>query len=416
MLTSPSHRVDVDALRARHRLADVVEATGVALRPAGRGYIGCCPFHEDSTPSLSVDAIPDRFHCFGCGANGDVIDFVSRLTGLGFLDAVTHLGGIASSRAGAHAQPRRHPRLEPPTRPIPDRAFEIHNLAWAYFTRPVAHAGAAAYLSCRRSIDIHGLEAVLAHPVAGMASNGWTSLTDHLMSHGVRAEELLALDLARATSRGTLIDALRSRLVLPVTDRDGRIRAFLGRDTSGHPRAPKYLNPTRTAVFDKSRMLYRADHPEPSPWAGTVVVEGPLDALAIACAYAEAGRPERLHAVATGGTAVTEHQVEAIAAMPAPVVLALDADPAGIDATHRLLRALSYHPRPPERVLLAQLPPGEDPASWLAADPKRVTLLLPDNSPQRGGPQQPHALARAPALTRRRQPAAAHTAARTPAL
>ena len=415
-MTSPSTRVDIDALRARHRLADVVEATGVALRPAGRGYVGCCPFHEDSTPSLSVDAITDRFHCFGCGASGDVIDYVSRLTGLGFLDTVTHLGGIAPSQADAHAQPKHYPRVESPAGPTRDRAFEIHDLAWAYFTRPVAHAGAAAYLRCRRGIDILGLEAALACPVAGMASNGWTSLTDHLMGHGVCADELLALDLARASSRGTLIDALRSRLVLPVTDRDGRIRAFLGRDTSGRPRAPKYLNPTRTVVFDKSRMLYRADQRDPSPSAATVVVEGALDALAVACAVADTGGSDRLSSLATGGTAVTKQQVEAIAAARGPVVLALDADPAGTEAAQRLLEALTHHARPPAAVLLAQLPAGEDPASWLAADPTRVALLHPDSSPERGGPRQPHEPTRAPLPVPGRQPPAAHTTARMPTL
>ncbi|MFW5473127.1 CHC2 zinc finger domain-containing protein [Knoellia sp. CPCC 206450] len=386
-MTRAEARVDVEVLRSRHPLPAVVESTGVALRPTGRGFIGCCPFHDDSTASFSVDGVPDRYHCFGCGASGDVIDYVARLKGLSFLDAVASLETGGFPAAAAHPRQGMAASVEPPNWPTRPRAHEIHELAWAYFTRPVAHATAAAYLRRQRGIDVRDLESALGRSVVGLVGNGWTSLTDHLTGQGVSIDELLALDLVRTSSRGTVIDALRSRIVLPVMESDTHIRGFLARDTTGHPRVPKYLNPTRTVVFDKSKTLYRADHRETPPQATTVVVEGPLDALAIACASATAGNLDALRAVSTGGTSVSRHQVDAIASAPGFVVVALDADTAGINATHRLLHALDRHPRPPARVLVAQLPSGGDPASWLAPDLTRVLCLDPDTHPGRGGPR-----------------------------
>lgn len=397
-MRSTGARVNIEAIRSRHPLPGVVQATGVSLRPTGRGFIGCCPFHEDSTASLSVDGVPDRYHCFGCGASGDVIDFVARRNGLSFLDAVADLETGDFPTAVAHPHAGLATNGEPPTWPRRLRAYEIHELAWTYFTRPVAHATAAAYLRRQRGIDVRDLERALGRSVVGLVGDGWTSLTDHLTSQGVSIDELLALDLARTSSRGTVIDALRSRIVLPVMRSDTHIRGFLARDTSGHPRAPKYLNPTRTVVFDKSRMLYQADHRETPRQATTVVVEGPLDALAIACASANAGDLDALRAVSTGGTSVSRHQVDAIASAPCSVVVALDADTAGINATRRLLQALDRHPLQPACVLVAQLPSGGDPASWLAQDPIRVRCLDPDTPPGRGGPR-PVARAVGPSAT-----------------
>ena len=293
-MTRADARVDVEVLRSRHALPAVVESTGVALRPTGRGFIGCCPFHEDSTASFSVDGVPDRYHCFGCGASGDVIDYVARLKGLSFLDAVASLETGGFPTAVAHPRQGMAASVETPIWPTRPRAFEIHALAWAYFTRPVSHATAAAILRRRRGMDVRDLESALGQPVVGLAGDGWTSLTDHLTRQGVSVEELLALDLARTSSRGTVIDVLRSRIVLPVREPDTRVRGFLARDTSGHPRAPRYLNPTRTVVFEKAMTLYRADHRATPPQATTVVVEGPLDALAIACATASAHRLDAL--------------------------------------------------------------------------------------------------------------------------
>ena len=281
------HPVDVEEIRARHPLPDVVAAAGIELHRRGHGYVGCCPFHDDTTPSFSVDGVPDRFHCFGCGASGDVIDFVRRTRNLGFLEAVAELDGENYQErvlAAVHALP--HLRAVPETRAtdIPtSRAFEINQLAWEHFATPVAADFAMHYLRHRRGIDLEPLMCESPGQVfIGHASHGWSSLTDHLGTRGVGDDELLGMDLAMRTRGGRLIDTYRNRLIIPVINDRNQIHGFIGRDISGHPAAPKYRNPTHTPIFEKSQLLYRPTHHTLSPDAQVVVVEGALDALAVA--------------------------------------------------------------------------------------------------------------------------------------
>ena len=376
-------RVDIAAVRAAHPLTDVVAGAGVELRRTGHGFMGCCPFHDDSTASLSVDGVPDRFHCFGCGVSGDVIDFVQRLYRLPFPEAVAHLEGRmplarpersfpggASAGTPARAQ---GPTLE--------RAHAVNALAWAYYTRPVAHAAAISHLRRRRGLDVSALQQQLGQPVAGHTGHRWTALTDHLRAAGVGDADLLALDLAQPTRRGTLIDTLRDRLVVPVTTPDGHVAGFIGRDTSGERAAPKYRNPTRTVTYDKATTCYqpapaRHDH------TAVIVVEGPLDALAVASAAAATGRLDAYTPVTTGGTSVTPAHARHVASLTCgPVVIAMDGDTAGRDGTRRWVAAL--HPLLNRTPLLAPLPPGRDPADWIAQhgtaglallDPDRLTI------------------------------------------
>ena len=127
--------IDVAEVRRAHPIHEVVAASGVELQPRGHGFVGCCPFHEDVTPSLSVGGVPDRFHCFGCGASGDVIDYVRRRFDLGFVEAVAP-SRVASSKPfrGAAPAPPRQPDRPTISR---ERAYEINAMAWDLFADPV---------------------------------------------------------------------------------------------------------------------------------------------------------------------------------------------------------------------------------------------------------------------------------------
>lgn len=408
-------RVDVPSVRAAHPLPEVVAAAGVELRRQGRGWMGCCPFHDDTTASLSVEGVPDRFHCFGCGACGDVIDFIQRLHGLTFPQAVEHLQG----RMPATHRPlttHHHPLVPArPDGPPAGRAYEINALAWEHYTRPVAHAAATGYLRHHRGIDVAALEHHLRTPVVGRAGTGWATLTDHLRVAGVTDDELLALDLAQTTRRGHLIDTLRDRIVLPVTTADARIAGLLGRDTSGHPRAPKYRNPTRTVTYDKATTCYQ---PSPShPGAAVVLVEGPLDALAVAATTATAARHHELTALATGGVAISPaHAARAAHLTRGPLVLAMDGDSAGRDGTTRWVDLLAVQAGRP--VLVADLPDGRDPADWLTQHgPLGLALIDPARAGMTGGPRQPgREIVRAVLARHPRDPHHAVTAALQPVL
>lgn len=201
----------------RDPIAEVVAAAGVDLQPRGHGWVGCCPFHDDSSPSMTVDAIPERFHCFGCGATGDVVDFVGRMHGLGVRDAVAFLDTGRVPTAAPAARPRlRLVRDHDRPTVAPDRAFEINALAWAHLGSPTSSWFASKFLWHARGIDLTALRAEAGVEVAGYASHDWTSLTDRLRADGVTDDELLALDLSQRAWTGALIDTLRGRLIFPI--------------------------------------------------------------------------------------------------------------------------------------------------------------------------------------------------------
>lgn len=355
--------VDIPSVRAAHPIHEVVAAAGIELTPRGHGFVGCCPFHDDSTPSLSVGGVPDRFRCFGCGAKGDVIDFVRRMEGLGFHEAVQRLDHgrptVTASRPATTA-PVGHDRWPMVST---ERGFAINALAWEYSCAPVPHAFAVSYLRNHRGIDVRDLEGLTGQPLVGHTGQQWSAMTRHLLNRGVSADELLTLDLARRTKTGRLTDTLRGRLVVPVRSPSGQISGLLGRTTLTDPRAPKYRNPTRTVTFDKSTALYAPTDAR----AGTtaVVVEGPLDALAVAAAAATSNRLAEFWPCTANGVSVSAAQARRVTTSgAAKVVIALDGDTAGTEGTQRWIDAVCRGQRRP--AMLTRLPDGLDPADWLS--------------------------------------------------
>ncbi|MFC7597582.1 CHC2 zinc finger domain-containing protein [Terrabacter sp. GCM10028922] len=385
--------VDVADIRARFPLADVVSTAGVELHPRGHGWVGCCPFHEDTTPSLSVDGVPDRFHCFGCGASGDVVDFIQRLHGLDFRDAVAMLESHPGhpSRHGAPARPGLRLVRDTDTNSAPsgkagawrrvsaERGYDINAMAWRQLTGPVHSGFASHYLSSQRGLDLNALPAEQpGTELIGYASGHWTSLTDQLRSDGVSDDELVAMDLAQHTRTGSLIDTLRYRLIVPLRNDRNQIEGFVGRDISGRPAAPKYRNPTRTPTYEKSRTLYRPTFAPLAPDGRVVLVEGVFDALALAAAAAATGASDQIAACAASGVTVSAEQADQVLAISVnPPVIALDADDAGREGTDRWLTALCLERHRPAFVL--RLPHGHDPASWIAEHgPAGIGAFLPD--------------------------------------
>ena len=329
--------------------------------------MGCCPFHDDSTASLSVGGVADRFHCFGCGAGGDVIEYVHQFTGLSFVDAVQALEQGAAFRGvspATMAQLQR-PVLAAELTTTHERAHAINLLAWEFFTTPANIGVAQAYLRDARGIDIGPLCATGGgEPIVGYARADWRALTRHLSGQGVSENELLELDLAQRSRNGELIDTYRGRLIIPVLRDPERIDGFIGRDMTGDPKAPKYRNPTRTPTFDKSTALYRPAHHSLDRDAIVVVVEGAIDALAIAAAAARTDEPPMFAPATTSGVTVSGVQAHAVLALhPKPPVIALDGDLAGREGTDRWLQALCIERGRP--ALVTRLPDGVDPAEWL---------------------------------------------------
>ena len=371
MSAANADHVDFQAIRVAHPIEDVIAWSGVALRRHGHGFMGRCPFHADSTRSMSVSAVPHRFRCFGCGAGGDVIEYVSRRYDLSLNDSVEALQN--GSVGGAVDDPPPSPRIQGgPELPRieADRGYEINQLAWEHFAASVAAQFAYSYLARRRRIDLGALRAFSdGAPIVGYAGIGWTTLVSRLHGKGISDEELLVTDLAQLTASGRLVDTYRGRIIIPVTNSAGQINGFVGRDVTGDSRTAKYRNPTRTATFNKSTTLYRPTHHALAADANVVIVEGVLDALAIAAGAARTGEMDRFAPCATSGVRPSHEQVCRVLALHTrPPVLAMGGDTggdeSGADGTGRWLSGLCLDRG--RTTLVTRLPAGSDPAAWLA--------------------------------------------------
>ncbi|HUI95702.1 MAG TPA: DNA primase, partial [Xanthobacteraceae bacterium] len=311
-----------------------------------REFIGLCPFHNEKTPSFSVVEDQGFYHCFGCGAHGDVISYVMQGEGLGFLDAVEDL----ARRAGLE--------VPKPTREEHDRAMRVVGLQGAVeaacgFFEASLHAAegreARQYLE-RRGLD----EATVRRFRLGFAPDRRDALKRALGGQCPEAMLLEAGLLRRPEGGGESYDYFRGRVMFPIGDRHGRTIAFGGR-IMGEGQ-PKYLNSPDTPLFEKGRVLYgwaqarAAAAREPS----AVVVEGYMDVIAL-------HRAGFATAVAPLGTALTETQIEELWRLAPEPILCFDGDAAGQRAAARALdRALPLL-KPGLSLRFAALPEGEDP-------------------------------------------------------
>ncbi|MFB9323437.1 DNA primase [Cryptosporangium minutisporangium] len=259
-----------------------------------------------------------------------------------------------------------------------NRLVEAHQRAAAYYAGQLARlpGGPAVDYLCSRGIP---RALARARPWRlGYAPPARTGLRDHLRRLGFTDDELVTAGLAIAP-RGRLLDAFRDRVMFPVRDRNGQVRAFVGRDLSGNPRVPRYRNSATTPIYTKSNHLYALAEVLASAWrppGAVVIVEGPADAVALARLPAGPdGR--RLAAVSTCGTALATGQVALLAATVAPgtpVVLCFDPDDAGRRAADRGYHLLRDWDGPVDAVVL---PPGTDPAALVARHgPRRADRLF----------------------------------------
>jgi DNA primase len=346
--------------------ADIVEVVSAHtdLRRQGARYVGLCPFHEERTPSFSVEPQEKLYHCFGCGVGGDVIKFVEEKDGLGFAEAVEMLAdryGVELEREQedprAEARRQRRRRLEE----LLDRAAAFYS---SYLWESEEAAKARDYLAGR------GLrEEVLRDFGVGYAPSAWDKLLVRGQRAGFSVEELRGVGLAQRGRGGGEYDRFRERIMFPIRDRRGRVLGFGGRAMRPDQGA-KYVNTAETDFFHKSQILYGVDRAKTAiAKAGrAVVVEGYTDVIALH----QAGIEE---AVGVMGTAITGEQVAALSGMVDEVILALDADSAGQEA---MLRAQSVAAGRRMRLRVAAMPAGEDPAEMMneAEGPERFRGLL----------------------------------------
>lgn len=345
MAFSPSF---LDELRARVPLASVI-GQNVRLTKKGREYSGLCPFHNEKSPSFTVNEEKGFFHCFGCGAHGDVITFEMRANHLSFVDAIEKLAGIAGLAM---------PVATPQDRAQEQRQASLHDVLDRAANWFVEQLNKGAGIEARDYLKRRGLdEGTIARFRLGFAPDSRSGLKSFLGAE----LEALAIEaglLIQPEERGTAYDRFRGRVMFPITDRRGRVIAFGGRIMGDGQ--PKYLNSPDTPLFHKGHILYGwAQARSAAAKSGTVLVaEGYMDVIALHRAGFD-------NAVAPLGTALTEQQIEMMWREVNEPILCLDGDAAGQRAALRAAERALTILKPGKSLRFASLPVPEDPDSLI---------------------------------------------------
>jgi DNA primase len=343
-------RDSIDRLRDA---VDMVELVGTKtdLRRVGSRYTGLCPFHDERTPSFSVNAVDKLYYCFGCQAKGDAIGFVEQAEGLDFVDAVEMLAdryGVQLERENddPRAEQERHHKKR--LRALLERAASFYS---AYLFDSTEARAAREYLASR------GLsEEILREFRVGYAPSAWDRMLVGAQKGGFRENELRDAGLAQRNRDGRIYDRFRGRIMFPLADRRGQVLGF-GARAMRDGQGPKYLNTSDNEIFHKGQQLFglHLAHGPAARSGRIVVVEGYTDVLALH----QAGIRD---SVAIMGTALTSAQMKGLAGTASDVILALDADRSGQEAMLRVAEAGG------DAVLrVVAMPAGKDPADLIAA-------------------------------------------------
>ena len=349
-------RYTQDSIERLRDAIDLVELVSqrTDLRQRGSRWVGLCPFHEERTPSFSVNAADKLYYCFGCEAGGDVFRFLQEKEGLEFPQAVE----VLAERYGVELEREREDPQAEAKRKRRDRLRQLLERTAEYYASYLWESKEAA--KARDYLGSRGLEEeVLRGFAIGYAPSAWDQVLTRGQRAGFSIDELRAAGLVQKGRGGGVYDRFRERITFPVRDERGRVLGFGARAMRSEQGA-KYINSAEGELYRKSETLYGIDRARGAiAKAGrAVVVEGYTDVLALH----QAGIEE---AVGVMGTAITEEQVTMLSRQVKEVVLALDADSAGQEA---MLRAQRKAEGRQMRLRVAAMPEGEDPAQLIAQD------------------------------------------------
>src|SRR2546423_3036844 len=360
---------DVEAVRAATDILDVVRER-VTLKRSGRQWAGLCPFHNEKSPSFTVNPEKGVYYCHGCGAGGNLFRFVQQTVPCEFPEAVE----ILARRAGITLRYSGAARSDDGGRRR--RLVDAHEAALAFYQDTLLTSEEARPArGYWKSRHFDGDDARAFH--VGYAPDAWDTLVRELGRAGFTADVLIEAGLATRSREGRAIDRFRNRLMFPIHNQVGEAIGFGGRVLPGG-QDPKYLNSPETKLYPKSRTLYNLHRAKGDVLSRheVVIVEGYTDVIALH----KAGVP---YAVATCGTALGEGHFDLLrhygsATEPLRVVPAFDADAARPAAGER---GFELHGRFNVDVRVARLPAGTDPADLALAHPARAPPAVADPAP-----------------------------------
>ena len=351
-------RVFINDLLARTDIVDLIDAR-VKLKKQGKNYHACCPFHNEKTPSFTVNGEKQFYHCFGCGAHGNAIDFLMNYDRLEFVESIEELATaygleVPYETGSGPSQLERHQRQS---------LYQLMTGLRDYYQQTLAqnHAvGARDYLTKR------GLSNdVITRFSIGFAPAGWDNVLKRFGRNPEDQQTLTEAGMLVTNDQGRSYDRFRERVMFPIHDKRGRVIGFGGRVLGDG--MPKYLNSPETSIFHKGRQLYglyeaQQSHPEPEK---LLVVEGYMDVVALAQYGVD-------YAVASLGTSTTAEHIQLLFRTTATVVCCYDGDRAGREAAWRALETALPYMNDGRQLRFMFLPDGEDPDTLIRKEGKEA--------------------------------------------
>lgn len=312
----------IEEIKNSNDIVDVISQY-VNLKRSGRNFFGLCPFHKEKSPSFSVSPDKQIFHCFGCGAGGNVIHFISKIENADFKEAI----GILANRAGIEL-PTLNNYEDNKTALLKSKVYEINQIAAEFYHqnlyKPTSKIG-QEYIK-KRKLDNRTLKSFLI----GYSGN-FDELYRILKQKGFTEEEILASSLVNKKDDGKYIDRFRKRVMFPIQDTRNKVIAFGGRVTDDSK--PKYINSPENIVYSKGRHLFGLNVAKRGELKNIIIVEGYMDAISL---YQRG----ITNVVASLGTALTEAQGRLLRRYSERVTIGYDSDGAGQAATLRGLEIL----------------------------------------------------------------------------
>lgn len=349
----------VRQIKERLTIVDVV-APYVELSPAGKHMKARCPFHSEKTPSFTIS--PDRgmYYCYGCSKGGDIFNFIEEIEGVDFKGALQML----ADKAGVELVPE-----DPKKKTERDRQYDILNEATDFFANYLNKKQAAKDYLKDRGVTSETIAKWRIGYAPGPPDHGWREGKEYLEGKQFKKEEIFKAGLIKGLDTGKEpYDLFRDRIMFPIFDTAGKVVAYSGRILTKDTEAPKYVNSPDTELFNKSEILYGYDKAKQGirTMDFSLIVEGQFDVVMTH----QAGYH---NAVAVSGTALTAYHVMLLQRLSNRVVLALDADRAGIAAVKRAAELMLSRGMD---VKVAHMPDGEDPADIIQKDKAEFKKII----------------------------------------
>ena len=345
----------IDEIRASSNIVDII-GEYVDLKRAGSSYKGLCPFHNEKTPSFTVDEKKQLFHCFGCGVGGDVVSFIMQKEGLSYPESLEYLANKAGIRMEYSNNYEANPRNK--------ELYEINkDIMMFYYKNLLTNKEAINYLKNR------GLSGKIVNRfMLGFAKNSWQDLCDYIEYRGYDKKDLEDIGLIKKSSKGNYYDKYRNRIIFPIINHYGNVIGFGGRAIGDE--MPKYLNSPESDIFKKRFNLYGLNIYKKQKGTDIILVEGYMDVIALNNFGIDYG-------VASLGTALTPDQAKLIKRYAENIYICYDRDSAGINATNKAIEIFLDADVKPKIITLEE---GLDPDDFIKKYGKEAFLEKKENA------------------------------------